>query len=361
MKLAAFVFPLLLAGTAALAQTPSASVVGRVTDATGAVVPGVAIKITNLDTNIVQSGATSEVGDFTIPYLNPGRYTLEASSTGFRTYRRGEFTLTVDQVLRIDIPLEVGSATESITVSEAPPLLNTETATRGEVTSQEEIKEIPLDGRSFSDLALLTGGVIPKGDGGDGSYAVNGGRPDNAGFLLDGMNNTQRRNTGAMINPPIEGVLEFKMLTSGFSAEYGRYAGGMLTVVTKSGSNRFRCALYEFLRNDVFDATGYFDATKSKLRRNQFGATVSGPVYLPKLYNGRNRTFFMFTWDSLRLTDGKSVRGVVPEPEMLRGDFSRVVDAYGRPVRITDTLSRAPFPDNQIPASRLDPVALKLG
>ena len=123
----------------------------------------------------------------------------------------------MEQVLRIDIPLEVGATSETVTVNDTPPVLNTETATRGEVTTEDEIKELPLDGRNFGDLALLTGGVIPKGDGGDGSYAVNGARADNGGFLLDGMNNTQRRNTGAMINPPIEGVQEFKMLTSGYT------------------------------------------------------------------------------------------------------------------------------------------------
>ena len=354
-------FALFAIASAAFSQTPSASVVGRISDATGAVIPGVVVKVTNLDTNISQSATSNEVGDYTIPYLNPGRYTLEASAAGFRTYKRAEFTLAVDQILRIDIPLEVGATSESITVNEAPPLLNTETATRGEVTTQEEIKEIPLDGRNFSDLALLTGGVIPKGDGGDGTYAVNGARADNAGFLIDGMNNTQRRNTGAMINPPIEGVQEFKMLTSGFSAEYGRYAGGMLTVVTKSGTNRFRGSLYEFLRNDALDATGYFSVEKSKLRRNQFGATISGPVYLPKLYNGKNRTFFMFTWDSLRSINGKSIRTVVPDPAMLRGDFSNAVDGFGRRVTLTDAVNRVPFPNNQIPASRLNPVAQKLG
>jgi hypothetical protein len=354
-----FVPILILAGfcLSTYAQTPSASVVGRVTDATAAVIPGVAVKVTNLDTNISQKVASNESGDYTVPYLNPGRYVLEASATGFRTYKRNEFSLAVDQILRINISLEVGAATESVTVSDTPPVLNTETATRGEVTTQEEIKEIPLDGRDFSDLALLTGGVIPKGDGGDGSYAVNGARADNAGFLLDGMNNTQRRNTGAMINPPIEGVQEFKMLTSGFSAEHGRYAGGMLTVVTKSGTNRLRGALYEFMRNDVFDATGYFDANKSKLRRNQFGSTVSGPVYLPKLYDGRNRTFFMFTWDSLRLTQGKSIRTVVPTPQMIGGDFSQTVDANGKLVVITDVLAKTPFPGAKIPANRLDKVA----
>jgi len=350
----------LITAVAAYSQTPSASVLGRITDATGAVIPGVTVKVTNLDTNVSYQGTSNEIGDYTIPYLNPGRYSLEASAQGFRTYRHAEFTLAVDQALRIDIPLEVGSAAESITVTEAPPLLNTESSTRGEVTTQEEIKEIPLDGRNFSDLALLTGGVIPKGDGGDGTYAVNGARADNAGFLLDGVNNTQRRNTGAMIEPPLEGVQEFKMLTSGFSAEYGRYAGGMLTVVTKSGTNRFRGSLYEFLRNDALDAKGFFAVQKDKLRRNQFGATVSGPVYVPKIYDGRNRTFFMFTWDSLRRINGKSQRTVVPEPEMLRGDFSHATDPYGKPVALTDAVSKAPFPNNQIPASRMDPVAVKL-
>src|SRR5436309_1620147 len=107
-------------------------------------------------------------------------------------------------------------------------------------------------------------------------------------FLVDGMNNTQRRNTGPIVNLPLEGVQEFKMMTSGYSAEYGRYAGGVLSIVTKSGTNRLRGAFYEFLRNDVLDATGYFDVEKSKLRRNQFGSTISGPVYLPRIYDGRN-------------------------------------------------------------------------
>jgi hypothetical protein len=352
----------LIALSASLAgQTPSANVVGRVTDPTGSIVPGASIKITNVDTNISQQALSNQAGDFTIPYLPPGRYSLEASAAGFRTYRHSEFTLVVDQALRLDIPLEIGATTESVTVTEAPPVLNTESGARGEVTLNQEIVEMPLDGRNFSDLAYLTGGVIPKGDGGDGQYAVNGARADNISFLVDGMNNTQQRNTGPVVNLPIESVQEFKMMTSGYSAEFGRFAGGVLSVVTKSGTNRLRGSLYEFLRNDVWDATGFFDVAKSKLRRNQFGATLTGPVYLPKLYNGRNRTFFLFTWDSLRLVDGKTQRGIVPRPEMLAGDFSRAVDAFGRPLKITDTLSKAPFPDNQIPASRMDPVSLKMG
>src|SRR6185436_6304366 len=167
-------------------QQPLASVVGRVTDASGAVIPGVAITITNLDTNISQSGSSNQTGDFTIPYLNPGRYKMDATLTGFRSYKHSEFTLMVDQVLRVDIPLEVGSAAESITVTDTPPVLNTESGARGEVTTNKEIAEMPLDGRNFNDLAYLTGGVIPKGDGGDGAYAVNGARADNFGFVIDG-------------------------------------------------------------------------------------------------------------------------------------------------------------------------------
>src|SRR4051794_41156560 len=357
MKLVALLLGL---SSFALAQTTSASVVGRITDPTGAVVPGVSVKITNLDTNLAQQASSNAVGDFTAPFLNPGRYVLEASAAGFHTYKHAEFNLAVDQILRLDIALEVGAATESITVDATVSILNTETAARGEVTTHDEISEMPLDGRNFADLALLTGGVIPKGDGGDGQYAVNGARADNISFLLDGINNTQRRNTGPVVGPPLEGVQEFKMMTSGYSAEYGRYAGGVLSVVTKSGTNRLHGAAYEFLRNDMMDATGYFDVEKSKLRRNQFGATVGGPVYLPKIYDGKNRTFFMVTWESLRATTGKSQRGIVPTPEMLRGDFSKAVDALGKPLKITDTLAKAPFPNNQIPVNRMDPVSVAM-
>ncbi|MEK7831748.1 MAG: TonB-dependent receptor, partial [Acidobacteriota bacterium] len=302
----------------------------------------------------------NDAGEFVLPYLNPATYVLEAQAKGFRTYKRSNFTLAVSQVLRIDIQLEVGATTETVNITDTPSALSTETGTRGEVTTSAEIAELPLDGRNFSDLALLTGGVIPRGDGGDGSFSANGGRGDNTGFLLDGMNNTQRRNTGVIINPPIESIQEFKMLTSGFSAEYGRYAGGMLTAVTKSGTNKLHGSLYEFIRNDVFDAKGYFDPERLKLRRNQFGATVSGPVVLPKLYDGRNRTFFLFSWDSLRQSDGSAERALVPTPEMLRGDFSNVTGANGRQIVLTDTVNRVPFANAQIPANRFDPVAVKL-
>ncbi len=351
---------LLVSVCAARAQNSTASVVGRVSDPSGAVVPNVGVKITNLDTNLARKTTSNGAGDYAIPYLPPGRYKLEAALAGFRTYQRAEFTLEIDQSQRINIAMEVGTTSESVTVSDTPPALNTENGARGEVTTKEEIAEIPLDGRNFSDLAYLTGGVIPKGDGGDGAFAVNGARADNFGFLIDGVENTQKRNTGAMINPPLEGVQEFKLITQGFAAEFGRYAGGVLSVVTRSGSNRLRGTLYEFIRNDVFDAKGFFNIDKAKLRRNQFGATVTGPVYIPKLYNGRNRTFFSFSWDRLKLLNGKAQRDIVPRPEYFQGDFSRATDAFGRPLALNDPIARTPFPANRIPVSRFDPVAVKL-
>ena len=352
---------LFLAAFSLYAQDPTGSVVGRVTDPSGGIVPGVKVQVTNLDTNRKSETATNSAGDYTIAYLTPGHYSMQAENAGFRTYRRPDFTIEVDQELRIDIRLEVGAMTESVTVSDTLPALNTESGSRGDVTTNAEITEMPLNGRNFSDLVYLTSGVAPKGEDADGAYALNGARADNVSFLVDGMNNTQRRNTTSMVSPPIEGIQEFKIITSGFNAEYGRFAGGVLSVVSKTGGNRLRGSLYEFMRNDLPDARNFFDQSKSKLRQNQFGATLTGPVVLPKLYNGHDKTFFLFTWESLRQIAGSTQRGIVPTAAQLRGDFSQARDALGNPLKVTDPLAKnAPFPGNQIPVNRFDPVSVKL-
>lgn len=344
------------------AQTPTASVVGRVTDASAAVVPSVAIRITSVTTNQTRNGLTNSAGDYTIPFLIPGRYTLEADAKGFATYKHGEFNIDVDQEQRIDIQLQIGAAGQTITVSETPEALNTESGSRGNVTSNAEITELPLNGRNYSDLAYQTGGVLPKSDNTDGQFSVNGARADNVSFMVDGMNNTQRRNLNVMVSPPLEGVQEFKMITSGFSAEYGRFAGGVLSMVTKSGGNQFHGGLYEFMRNDALDARNFFDAGKSKLIQHQFGAALTGPVWIPKLYNGHNKTFFLASWESQRAISGITSRGAVPMPAFLAGNFSKATDAFGKPEVINDPLAKnTPFIGNIIPASRLDPVAKALG
>ena len=339
-------------------QAPSASVTGRVTDATGAVIPGVTLKVTHVETNQTRVGLSNASGDYNVPYLPPGRYTLEADAQGFATWKHAAFGLNLDQEQRIDIRLEVGTTGQTITVAETPEALNTENGSRGDVTSNAELTEIPLNGRNYSDLSFLTGGVVPKSDNTDGQFSVNGARADNVGFMIDGMNNTQRRNTSVMVTPPLEGVQEFKVITSGFAAEYGRFAGGMVSMVTRSGGNHVRGSLYEFLRNNDFDARNFFDATKSKLILNQYGATVTGPVVLPKLYNGKDKTFFLFSWETLRSVSGITARGVVPDQQMLAGNFTGARNAAGQPQTIIDPLAaNTPFSGNKIPASRLDPVS----
>lgn len=245
VALAVFSLFFLLTAVSAFAQTPTASVVGRVVDPSGAVVPGISIKVLNVETNQSSRATTNAVGDYTVPFLIPGRYVLEAAGAGFRTHQQSDFTLQVDQELRLDIRLEVGAVSETVTVSDTPPALNTESGTRGDVTTNAEITEIPLNGRNASDLAYLSGGVVPMGEGADGQFAVNGARADNVSLMLDGMTNTQRRNTGPMVSPPLESIQEFKMITSGFSAEYGRFAGGVLSLISKSGTNRYRGSLYD--------------------------------------------------------------------------------------------------------------------
>ena len=344
------------------AQTPTASVLGRVVDASGAAMAGAGLTVTNVNTNQSRKTVTNAAGDYDAPYLAPGRYTLQAEAAGFTTYRHTEFDLNVDQEQRIDIKLEVGATGQSVTVSETPDSLNTENGSRGDVTSNAELTEMPLNGRNYSDLSFLTGGVVPKADNTDGQFSVNGARADNVGFMIDGMNNTQRRNTTVMVTPPLEGVQEFKVITSGFSAEYGRFAGGLVTMVTKSGGNRVRGSIYEFLRNNAFDARNFFDVSKSKLIQNQFGATLTGPVVIPKIYNGKDKTFFLISWESLIAVAGLTARGAVPQTQMLLGDFSQALDAQGKPARILDPLAKnTQFPGNRIPTSRLDPVALAIG
>ena len=354
-------FSLLAAPIALLAQAPSASVVGRITDSSGAVVPGVSLKISNSATNLTQSTVSNHSGDYTLPFLPPGTWSLQAAAEGFSTYQHAAFTLAVDQEQRIDIRLELGTSSQTVTVADTPEALQTETGSRGEVTTNAEITQLPLNGRNYTDLAFQTAGVVPRGEGADGQFAVNGARADNISLMIDGMNNTQRRNTTSMVSPPLESVQEFKLITSGFSAEYGRFSGGVLSMVTKSGANRVHGALYDFLRNDALDARNFFSLTKPKLIQNQFGAAISGPVRIPSIYDGRDRTFFVFGWESQRTLGESTTRGTVPTAAMLAGDFSRATDALGKPEIITDPLAKSPFAGNRIPASRLDPVARSIG
>lgn len=354
------------------AQTGAATVTGVITDTVQAVIPGALVRIRNTATNITRELATDERGSYTITNLTPGIYELTAEKPGFRQYRLSNIVLEVGQVLSLEITLQVGSISESVSVSAEIPLVNTEVgAIKGDVITQDEINDMPLDGRDFTDLAFLVPGVLPRAQGGQGSALnVNGARADSTNFSVDGFNNRNPRGAAAQVRPNVGAMQEFRMEVSGFSAETGRMAGGVMNMVLRSGTNQFHGNVFEYIRNDIFDARSFFDVSKQPLRRNQYGATLHGPVQIPRLYHGRDRTFFLFSWEAMREVLGQSVIGRVPTEAERAGDFSQsVVPVTGAKLYLRDPLATgacnansaaACFPGNRIPASRFHPIALKL-
>jgi len=361
-----FAASLIFAGLAA-AQTPTATLVGRVVDSTHAGVAGASVRVRSVDTNEVRTAQSLIDGQYTVANLAPGFYDVTIEKTGFKALHETKLELQVDQTARLDATLEVGMVSQSVEVTASAPALNTENATRGDVIAPTEIAEMPLNGRDFNDLAFMVAGVQPAEQSAKGSpYVVNGARADASNVTIDGLNDFNPRDAGAQARPPLDSLREFKMQTSGFSAEYGRLAGGVVTMALKSGGNDVHGAVFEFVRNDLFDARNFFDAAKSELRRNQFGATVTGPVSIPKLYSGHDRTFFLVSWESYRQVSGSSNLGVVPSLLERQGDFSQSYDATGKLILVKDPLAggsctatnaAACFPGNKIPSARISPIA----
>jgi outer membrane receptor protein involved in Fe transport len=360
----------LLLATPSRAQTPSATIVGRIVDATDLAVSGATVRVRNIDTNELRTAESQSNGDYTVSNLRPGTYEVVIEKPGFKQLRQSNLDLQVEQTARMDARLQLGGLSDSVEVQADVPLMNTETSSRGDVVSAREITEIPLNGRDFNDLAATLPGVMPSEQSSKGSpFSINGARADASNILIDGQNNQNPRDAGAQLRPPLDALQEFKIHTSGYSAEYGRLAGGVVSMLLKTGGNRLRASASEFLRNDRFDARNFFDAEKSELSRHQFGATVSGPVVIPRLYDGHDHTFFMVSWESLRETAGENNIGIVPTALERSGDFSQSVDASGNLIRIKDPLasgacsatsSSGCFPGNRIPASRISPIALQL-
>lgn len=354
---------LALTAAFALAQNPTATLVGTITDTSAALVSGASLEARNLENGELHKAISTGNGEFAIPNLPPGTYEVLVTKEGFRTIRENSVFLEIDQEARLDFKLEPGAITQSVEVTAAVTLINVENGAKGEVMTSREILEMPLNGRDFSDLALLVPGVSPNAPGGMGSaFAINGARADNTNFVIDGFNDQNPRGGAAQARPNIDALEEFKMQTSNYSPEYGRLAGGVMNMVIKSGGNQFHGVLFEFLRNDVFDARNFFDVSKGELRQNQFGGTFSGPIQVPKLYNGRNRSFFLFSWESYRQVQGTSRLGVVPTLDQRQGNFARtgpIADplAPGTCPGTAIATKGGCFPGNRIPASRLSAVA----
>lgn len=341
------------------------SLTGTVTDSGGALIPEARVRVRHVATNATREMRTSGEGSYTITNLTPGEYELLVDHEGFRTHKATGIVLEIGQVLRQDVALQVGAVAESVSVVAEPPLINTESgAIKGDVITNEQINEIPLDGRDFFDLALIVPGVVPMAQGGQGSgLNVNGARSDSTNYSVDGFNSRNPRGAASQVRPNMSAMQEFKMEVSGFSAENGRMAGGVMNMVIRSGTNRFHGDVFEYLRNDIFDARAFFDTKKLPLRRNQYGATLHGPIR-------KDKTFFMVSWEGYREVLGQSSIGNVPTVLQRQGDFSQsVVPVTGARLYLRDPLltgtcsatnATACFPGNKIPASRFDPIAQRL-
>jgi hypothetical protein len=357
----------LMAGVC-LAQ--NAEIVGRITDATGAVVPGAAVTVTNVGTGVQLPLRTNESGYYTATLLQPGNYRIGVEMQGFRQTTRSGIRLEVGQVARIDFVLTVGDLSEKVQVVGEAPLVASEEASLGTIVDRRKILELPLQGRDPLDLMTLAPGVLPNPRS-PAAANINGGRDATTDILIDGAPTTKSDQGDSLMSPLLEGVEEFKVQTGSFGVEYGR-SGGIVNVVTKSGTNQMHGSLFEFVRNDAFNANNFFfNATgqgKAKLIYNQFGGSLGGPVFLPKLYNGRNRTFFFFSPQYTRSRGAGLRQTTIPTALERAGDF-RQSGTTGGAVPVFDpattrasgaTFVRDPFSGGVIPASRFDPIALNI-
>ena len=380
---------LLLAGTAR-AQVSTASVNGVVRDSAGAVVPGVSIVLQNLDTSVQHRSVSNGSGAYVILNIPPGRYTIQANAKGFNPQKTSEFVLAVDQIATFDFALAVGSQTEVVTVDATAAQMDVTSASLGTVIETKQVNELPLNGRNFTSLLSLTPGVVPimvgqnsgmngrNGNGGFGAAvalggdytfpAINGQTGRSNFFLMDGLYNYGSIESTYAVAPIIDAVQEFKVVSHTDSAEFGGVLGGVVNVVTKGGTNDLHGAAWEYIRNTAFDAECYFKQTctpKPFYHQNQFGASGGGPVVIPKLYNGRNKTFFFGAYQGYRYSTPSDNPLLVPTAAELAGNEAdnQQLQAYNpftttcvaTPGNPCGTFSRTAFEGNQIPSDLINP------
>jgi outer membrane receptor protein involved in Fe transport len=335
---------------AAFSQT--AQVTGQVSDPEGAVVPGTKVIAINQGTGLKRETLTNNDGYYTVPLLPPGSYQITVQKDGFKPISRSGITLQVEQVARLDFKLEIGAATETVQITGAAPLLETQAGTLRGVVDQQRMVSLPLNGRNMTQLVNIQAGVIQTADNsanGEGiGFAVNGSRQNGLYYLLDGGYNTStyRNFSGTFPNP--DAVQEFSVQRNNFSAEYANATGAVVNVVTKAGTNEYHGTLFEFVRNGSLNARNFFAPVRDSLKRNQFGGTFGGPVL-------KDRLFFFGSYQGTRLrSDPQLTRQFLPTAAQRAGDFS----SSSQP--IIDPLTNEEFPGNQIPVSRFSPAAVNL-
>lgn len=339
---------LVLSSLPIAAQEASGRVIGVVTDPSGSVIPKAKVTVTNVDTNVSNETTSGSDGSYQVLLLPVGSYSVTAEAQGFRKTVTSPQKLDINQSLKIDVKLEVGTTNETVQVEANSSGVETVVATLGGVITGSQIAEAPLDGRNVMDLATLLPGVVPSPAGaGNGEFNIGGGRGDSVTFMLDGGMNNDLLSNGLVANPNPDAVGEFRVLTSNYSAEYGRNGSGIVSVVTKSGTNEYHGVLFEYLRNNDFNANSFFNNQQglpiNVLKRNQFGAEVGGPLSIPKVFNAKNRLFFMTAWQSQRLSQLQTnSETTVFNPLQLTGNFSQSGPNGGPDPRVSTFLSPCP-------------------
>src|SRR5215472_18779263 len=296
---------LAMPATVAHAQLSTASVTGVVSDSSGSTVVSARLSLVNLDTTVKHETLTNSAGNYAFLSITPGNYSLEASAPGFQLWQLPKLALAVNQTATVDVSLQVGTMQQTVTVEAAGELVQQSTSELGNVVAAKQVVDLPLNGRNFTQLLLMSPGVSPisvsQNSGGFGNVAsgttfffpsINGQTNRSNMFMTDGLNNQGAFSSTYAVPPIIDSIDEFKVNGHNDLAEFGGALGGIINVATKSGTNEFHGTAWEYLRNDYFNARNTFQPTVTVFRQNQFGASAGGPILLPKLYNGKNRTFF---------------------------------------------------------------------
>jgi hypothetical protein len=371
------VLPLFLGiafSAASFAQLSTGSVTGIVRDQTGAVVSGANGVLRNVDTSVERATISNAAGNYLFLNVNPGRYTLEMKAPGFKASRLSEFTVAVNQTVTFDVALEIGGLEQTVTVGASVAEIESSTAQLGSVVAEKQVADLPLNGRNFTQLLSLAPGVAPvsvaQNAGGfsapvaQGSQfvfpAINGQTNRSNFFMLDGIANQNALLSAYVVPPIVDAIQEFKVVSHSDQAEFGSSTGGVVNVVTKSGSNGLHGTAWEYVRNDAFDARNTFLDSVTPFKQNQFGFSLGGPVWIPKVYNGRNKTFFFGAFQQFLYRKPANSFFRVPTAANYNGDLSDIPTQIYNPFTtrpdpaIEGGFIRDPFPNNQIPVSLYD-------
>jgi hypothetical protein len=351
------------------------TILGTVLDNSGAVVTGATVTVTNVATGVSNQTKTGSSGDFTVPFLQPGTYKIAVEAQGFQQSVLQNVGLVVAQEARANFTLKPGAVSETVSVEASAVSLDTDTSAVTQTVTQQQVDQLPLNGRNFLNLLFIGAGAVQtngeqgqmrQGEG--NAISINGGRPTSNNYTLDGLINTDTAlNTPAVILSQ-DAIQEFKIQSETYSAEYG-FSANQVNIVSKSGSNQLHGTAFEFLRNDAFDAKAPLQSAKPELRQNQFGFVLGGPIYIPKVYDGRNKTFFMVNYEGWRIRNGINQNTFdVPIPAQLGGDFSAsgltlpapfgpCIPSSTQACLPVDPTTGAAFPGNIIPSTRFSRLA----